>query len=590
VAVISVPLLIALGVLHSPRWFPLLDLAQTELRVRDVMSRHMPLIGLPGRFGTFPNQGSHPGPLSFYTLWPFYRVFGASAFALQVATASIHIVALALALWVARRRGGTPMMLVVGALVALLYSSYGAEILTEAWNPYMPVSWWFLFLLAMWSVASGDFVVLPVGVFAATFCMQTHVPYLGLAGAVLVFTVVAAIVVTYRSHASDETRRDMWRWIAIGAALGVVLWLPPLIEQFRHDPGNLTVLSTDLRHPRETVTGVKEGLSLLFTHLNPWHLFSNGTLTPDQRTVTGALAPGVAYCVAWALSAIVALRTRVRSLIALHLVVALAVLFAAISMVRIAGVVYFYLVLWSWGVTVLMGFAIAATACVVVGARLDATARERAVRFGSVGLAALIVLQTVFFAIDASDTQVPNAPVTATVGAVSRPTIAALESGKVPGGGRDGRYLVTWYDLMTLGARGYSLLLELERHGFHVGGDDFNRVGITLHRVMDPSDATAEVHLVSGRGIAEWAARPGVVRVAYYDPRDARERAEYTRVRGSIVDELRRRGQPRLASAVQADNLAAALSSTFPGDLLPGMRRLLALGLPLAVFVGPPSR
>src|SRR3954469_4513104 len=50
VTVISVPLLIALGVLHSPRWFPLLDLAQTELRVRDVMSRHMPLIGLPGRF------------------------------------------------------------------------------------------------------------------------------------------------------------------------------------------------------------------------------------------------------------------------------------------------------------------------------------------------------------------------------------------------------------------------------------------------------------------------------------------------------------------------------------------------------------
>ena len=36
----GLPLAVALGVLHSPRWYPLLDLAQTELRVRDVGNGH----------------------------------------------------------------------------------------------------------------------------------------------------------------------------------------------------------------------------------------------------------------------------------------------------------------------------------------------------------------------------------------------------------------------------------------------------------------------------------------------------------------------------------------------------------------------
>ena len=46
---------------------------------------HTPLIGLPGRIGIFPRQGSHPGPLSFIcwrrsTGWPAPRL-GASSWA-----------------------------------------------------------------------------------------------------------------------------------------------------------------------------------------------------------------------------------------------------------------------------------------------------------------------------------------------------------------------------------------------------------------------------------------------------------------------------------------------------------------------------
>ena len=40
---------------------PLLDLAQTELRVRDVGGSHTPLVGLAGRIQAYGQQGSHPG-------------------------------------------------------------------------------------------------------------------------------------------------------------------------------------------------------------------------------------------------------------------------------------------------------------------------------------------------------------------------------------------------------------------------------------------------------------------------------------------------------------------------------------------------
>lgn len=65
-------------------------MAQTELRVRDVWSSHPPLIGLGGRIGPVgADQGSHPGPLSFWVLSPFYQLLGGDAWALKAATAAL---------------------------------------------------------------------------------------------------------------------------------------------------------------------------------------------------------------------------------------------------------------------------------------------------------------------------------------------------------------------------------------------------------------------------------------------------------------------------------------------------------------------
>ena len=62
VALLALPLVVALVALRHPHWYPLLDMAQTEIRVRDVTSAHPPLIGLAGRIGVSARTaGAIPG-------------------------------------------------------------------------------------------------------------------------------------------------------------------------------------------------------------------------------------------------------------------------------------------------------------------------------------------------------------------------------------------------------------------------------------------------------------------------------------------------------------------------------------------------
>jgi len=130
--VLAVPLVVALVVLARPRWYPLLDLAMTEMRVRDVGAGHPPLVGLLGRFGTGDHPGSHPGPISFWFMWPVWAAAGRSALALRIATVTVHLTAIAAAMGVAWRRGGARMSLGVGALLAVAASTFGAAVF---WSP-----------------------------------------------------------------------------------------------------------------------------------------------------------------------------------------------------------------------------------------------------------------------------------------------------------------------------------------------------------------------------------------------------------------------------------------------------------------------
>jgi hypothetical protein len=587
-ALLALPLVVALGVLAQKRWYPILDLAMTELRVRDVGSSHPPLIGLVGRIGPLGRQGSHPGPMSFWLLWPTYRLFGASSWAMQVSAVAVHLLAMGTALWIAFRRGGVRLMIAIAAVLAILTRAYGAETLTQAWNPYLPLLSFIVFLLALWSIVDDDAPLLPVAVAAGSLCAQTHVPYLGLTVGLGAFALAVASWSAFRRRTNRAALRRFLAWAAVAAGVAAILWTPPVIDQVVHDPGNLSVLSDYFRNPPESPVGLRRAVDVLLVHLNPWQLVERLVTADRTQVESGSLAPGAVFLAAWAASAVAAWRIRHRALMRLDLVLGAALVLALVSMSRIFGLVWYYLVLWAWGICALMVLAVAWTAVALVGRRLDRPTATRAATVGTAGLVGAVVLFSALFTYDATSADVPAPRLSDTLGVLVRPTAAALDRSSAPGGGRDGLYLVTVRDPVDIGAMGYGLMNELDRRGFDIGVLDIFGPGATRYRVIDPADATGVVHLAIGPDDIElWRAKPGAREVARTDPRTAGERAEYQRLRTQVIDELEAAGLDDLVPTVDENLFGLSLNTRVPEPARQKLVRMTDLGLPAAVFIGP---
>ena len=123
--------------------------------------------------------------------------------------------------------------------------------LIQPWNPYLPLIAWIVVLLATWSVLCGDHMMLVPLVVAASFAAQTHIPYLTMAGGLGLFAVAVVVVRCWRS----DDRRSFVRPLAWTGGLFAVLWLAPLVEQIRHDPGNLRRLIDHFTSPAEDAIG-----------------------------------------------------------------------------------------------------------------------------------------------------------------------------------------------------------------------------------------------------------------------------------------------------------------------------------------------
>lgn len=589
--VLALPVLTAAVALRRPTWFPVLDLAMTELRVRDVGGPHTPLIGLPGRIGTLEQQGSHPGPLSFWLLAPVYRLLGSSAWALQVSAAVLQVGAMATALVVARRRGGLRVVLAVAAILALLSLAYGFPVLTEPWNPYMPLLWWVAFLLAAWSVAIGDWWMLPVAVAVAGLCAQTHLPYLGLTG---VLGALAVAVGAARYLRTGESLRRAARPLALAAVVAAVLWSPVALDQVREDPGNLSLLRAHMFDPPEDPAGFLTGAHVMLVHFDLSQMLgasagSSGSLVDTDYDPHGPVAPGLAVLALWAASVLLAWRLRNRALWWLHLLVGAALVLGVYSTGRIFGKIWYYLTLWAWGLAVLAVAAAAATVLVALERRLAGPKAARLRQGTAVALVAAVVLPSGWLTAQAPGVDPPAARLSEALGLVVEPTAQALRDGLGAATGPQGRYVVSWTDALHIGSKGYGLMSELERRGLHAGGMPWARVPLTAHRVIEPDEATAIVHLATGGFIDSWRDRPGVVEVVHADPRTPQERAEFEALRVQVMTDLRDQGLGDLIPVVDGNLFGASLDDRLDDATHRRMGRMLDLGLPISVFIAPPG-
>ena len=582
---VALPLVLAVVALAQRRWYPVLDLAMTEFRIQDVGTRRTPLIGLPGRIGELPEQGSHPGPLSFWLLAPGYRLFGGSAWAMEAATVSVAFIWIGLAMWIGHRRLGRAGVALVAAIVAVLVRGFGLSVLTQPWNPYMPLLAWLVILLAAWAVFDGDDAMLIPLVVAASFAAQTHIPYLLMAGAIGLSAVAVVLVRWWRDRGEGVGARPPDSVLATIGLFGV-LWLAPVVDQLRRDPGNIEQLLDHFGSPDEEPIGYGAGIRLMFRHLDVIgaHL---AQLVGQERFLREGFDPdgpiwaGVIVLVVWIAAFAVAIRLRHHSLVALHSLLALTLVLTTLSMSRIFGQRWYYLTLWAWVTTTLVVVATCWTGVIWLRTRRPGVGASISRARIAIGLALGCIVVTVSMIVLAPSTDHPEEYLGEMLGELVDPTAAALDP--------ESTYVVEWKDAYFFGSQAFGLVNELRRAGFDVGAGEFWTVPITSSRTIPTGAADAALVFVTGGFVEDWRADDRFVEVATVDPRSDEERAEYDRLRSELISDLATTGVDDLVPLVDTNLFGLNIDQRISDTTRTLSARMIRLGQETSVFLGPPG-
>ena len=216
-----------------------------------------------------------------WLLAPFGWLFGVTG--VLVGVALLNAAAVAGALVVARRRGGVTLTVLVASVLLVLTLANGTDLFINPWNPWVAVLPFFTYLLLAWSLADGDVVVLPWLVGVGTYIVQAHVSYAPL---VLGAGLVAALMAWRAPRSAHGGGVRMPVLIALGT--GVVLWLPPLVQQLFSDDGNLAAIIEFFRDPPEAQAGWRLAWGIMGTELGP----PGAWLTGDELGAFGVLPSG----------------------------------------------------------------------------------------------------------------------------------------------------------------------------------------------------------------------------------------------------------------------------------------------------------
>jgi hypothetical protein len=255
-----VPVVVAAVRAMGNGWVPVNDDALIAIRARDVFTvEHQPLLGLwSSASASAGTDLNHPGPLLFELLaLPVRIVDGGGGVALGVAL--VNVAAIVGVAVFAYRRGGAVVGTAAMAVTAGLSWSFGSEVLYEPWSPHSVLLPFLFFLVLVWSAACGDRAALPFAVAAGSLVIQTHLSYAFLVPALGVWGVGALAFELRRRRRVDPggwpgERRSTVRWALLAVAVGVLCWLPPLIEQVTGDGrGNLSRLVSSTADPTHSI-------------------------------------------------------------------------------------------------------------------------------------------------------------------------------------------------------------------------------------------------------------------------------------------------------------------------------------------------
>jgi hypothetical protein len=406
-------------------YHPVHDLAQIELRVRDV-GHHEVLLGPYSREGWY-----HPGPAMFFLLALPYRLTGGASVGMDVGALLINGAAVAGMVLVARRRGGTPLFLITLVACGLLVRSLGPDFLRDPWNPSLPVLSFGLVLFLSWAMTCGEAWALPLGAAVASFVVQTHIGYLALALPLVAWG--AAWLVALAVRRPDEVPR--WRLARAGlVTLGVlaVLWAPAVIQQVTAEPGNLGEAFEYFRltdEPGHDAADAWRVVAAEFTTGPEW-IAGNRTLTiSGEPTALYGAAPIPVLLVVLIAAAVVLWRKGTSDARRLLLTLALALGLGALAVVNTRGLAFMYRLRWVEVLGMTAGVVVLWAAWLVIAERAPSAATPR--RLGGAAVALVLVLATAA-TVGAARAGTPQAHDSAAVAALVPEVVAALPEGDEP--------------------------------------------------------------------------------------------------------------------------------------------------------------
>ena len=181
-------------------------------------------------------QWHHPGPLAFFWLAPFYALAGWKSAGMSAGALTLNLAVLAVTFSVVFRRADRVAAVAISGAIAI-YAWRAAPILTSAWNPHIPVFPLIALIVVAADVVSGAVMSLPAVAVLASLIAQTHIALLPSVLVVGAFSVIG--VVAARSQTAEKKRA-----LIVTAAVLLVLWALPLVEQVTAHPGNITQIWT----------------------------------------------------------------------------------------------------------------------------------------------------------------------------------------------------------------------------------------------------------------------------------------------------------------------------------------------------------
>ncbi len=489
-AVVLVPILLSIvKMLGGPTYYPGIDIAATELRVRDALGEAV-LVGPYSRYGW-----DHPGPFLFYLLAIPYWLSGRASISLPITAALVNAASVVGCVTIGWRRLGVRGALGVLGPVALMVRAMGPEQIRDPWNPYLPVLPLLFFVLAMWCVAERDWWWGVAAALVGSFVVQTHVGFALVVGA----TALVGLGLGIRRARTENGSRRWWPAAVVSGVALAVVWFPVAYGRFVRDDGNLSRLyqffSAD--HATAGWTRALEIMGLQWGVAPEWVLGGRSTAgRPFPAEPRWYLAVGI---VAVILGIVVAWRRGDRVVTSLGWLAVVAVIAATVSVSQVVGPMWPYIVRWTWVPGVLLA-VVAVLGLVPLVAR-----RHRPVAVAVAGFA--IVVLGVGATVRVARVDAPAARRSAIERSLSDQVLRNLPRGS-------GSVMIDRTE-STFAVPG--LMLQLERHGFDTVVTPPLEIVYGERRSRAPEEIRARLVVIDGDAAAPVPGR----KIASYRSREA---------------------------------------------------------------------